>query len=126
MGRAGVCRPPFQLIQRLQRLARAECIRVDGGQGGSTALGSGCTARRRREQIDLGLVRGGALLQLRQRAVDDGGGHAGQARHLDAVAAAGGARLQLVQEDDVVAVLGRATCTLKAAWCVAGNSVSSK
>ncbi len=79
MGRAGVCRPPFQLIQRLQRLARAECIRVDGGQGGFHRAGfGGCTARRwRREQIDLGLVRGGALLQLRQRVarvVDDGGG----------------------------------------------------
>ena len=36
------------------------------------------------------------------------GGHAGQARHLDAVAAAGRAALDFMQEDDVAAGLGGA------------------
>ena len=52
----------------------------------------------------LGLQRGQGL----PRVVDHGGRHAGQPRHLDAVAAAGRAGLDLVQEHDVGAGLGGA------------------
>ena len=129
------CRPlaPCQLlelVQRLQRLARAQSIGVDAGQRVVHRAGWGWGfVGRGGKQVDLGLRGAGLLLQRVQRVaglVQDSGGHAGQPRHLDAVAAAGRAGLQLMQNTMSRPDSAALTCTFTAAWCVAGNSVSSK
>ena len=87
----------LQAVQRVQRLARGEGIRVDAVQFGLHGGGLGCAGfGRRGKQVHLraaGLLLGLERFKRGSRLAHQRGGHAGQARHLHAVAAAGGAGL---------------------------------
>ena len=116
----------FELVERLKRLPGAEFVRVEGGQGGLQFAGRGRFGGGRgvrlwqgREKVGLGLLAGGGGFQPGEHVagvVHHGGGHAGQAGDLDAVAAAGGAGLDFVQEGDSLFPHRQRTKTPPSLW----------
>ncbi len=77
-----------------------------------------------REQIGLRAVRRVELVEAREvipRAADHGRGHARELRHLQSVAAVGGAVLRGVQEDDAVGMLDRVEMQVRAAVDLGGQ-----